>query len=130
VSSVTAHAVLARIGLAALTLFLASPFSSAQVRPWGIRITPEAAQKHLKKQVDPVYTAEMRRNHAQGAVKLQIRLSEKGDVQSAQLVSGNRQLASAAIDAVKQWKYDPYLLGGVPIRFETIVRINFSPSRN
>jgi len=77
-----------------------------------------------------VYTAEMRRNHAQGAVKLQIRLSEKGDVQSAQLVSGNRQLASAAIDAVKQWKYDPYLLGGVPIRFETIVRINFSPSRN
>jgi TonB family protein len=114
------------IGLAALCL-CASPFSFAQARLQYVRLKPDFAQKRLIKKVNPHYSAEMRRNHLQGIVKLKIRVSKQGDVKAAELVSGNPDLGASAIVAVKQqWKYDPFFLNGDPVEFETTVNINFS----
>jgi len=41
------------------------------------------------------------------------------------VVTGNPLLASAAIDAVKQWRYKPFLLNGEPVEVETLVEVNF-----
>jgi len=50
----------------------------------------------------------------------------EGNVASLQLISGHPMLAPAAIEAVKQWKYRPYLLNQTPVEVETQVQVNFT----
>jgi periplasmic protein TonB len=61
-------------------------------------------------------------------VILKALLSQTGDMKELTLLSGDPLLASAAIDAVKQWKYRPYLLNGQPIEVETQISVNFQLS--
>jgi protein TonB len=49
-----------------------------------------------------------------------------GDVQSVDVLSGDSLLSGAAIDAVKQWKYRPYLLNGTPETVETTATVVFT----
>jgi periplasmic protein TonB len=60
---------------------------------------------------------------------LKVEITQAGDVEDVELVSGDPILASAAIDAVKQWKYKPYLLNGNPVNVETQVIMNFALSK-
>ena len=53
-------------------------------------------------------------------------ISKDGDIENLQLISGHPMLAPAAIEAVKQWKYKPYLLNGEPVEVETQVQVNFT----
>jgi protein TonB len=53
-------------------------------------------------------------------------ISQTGDVVSLDLISGHPMLAPAAMDAVKQWKYRPYMLNGNPVGVETQVTVNFT----
>ena len=55
-------------------------------------------------------------------------IDKEGSVSNIQLVSGHPKLAPAAIDAVKQWKYKPYLQNGEPIEVESQVTVNFTLS--
>ena len=48
-----------------------------------------------------------------------------GNIENLQLVSGHPMLAPAAINAVKQWRYKPYLLNGQPVEVETTITVNF-----
>jgi periplasmic protein TonB len=57
---------------------------------------------------------------------LQVKIDKQGDVYDVKLISGHPQLAPAAIDAVKQWKYKPYLLNGYPVDVETQITVNFT----
>jgi len=59
-------------------------------------------------------------------VILQAEISKTGDIQNLRLISGHPMLAPAAIEAVKQWKYKPYLLNGEPVEVETTVQVNFT----
>jgi periplasmic protein TonB len=56
---------------------------------------------------------------------MQAEISEGGDVTDVRLISGHRLLAPAAIEAVKQWKYKPYLLNGEPVQIESQVTVIF-----
>jgi len=49
-------------------------------------------------------------------------IDKKGNIQDLQLVSGHPMLVAAAIDAVRQWHYRPYLLNGQPVEAETTIR--------
>jgi bla regulator protein blaR1 len=62
----------------------------------------------------------------QGSVILQVVINKSGDVENIQLFSGHPMLSPAAIDAVKQWKYKPYLLNGEPAEVEIRVTVNFT----
>ena len=53
-------------------------------------------------------------------------IGKDGSIQNLSLVSGHPMLAPAAIDAVKQWKYKPYLLNGEPVEVDTEVQVNFT----
>jgi protein TonB len=61
----------------------------------------------------------------EGAVELVATISKSGDISHVAVVSGDSQLIRAASDAVKQWKYKPYMLNGQPVEIQTHVTINF-----
>jgi protein TonB len=76
--------------------------------------------------VSPVYPPAAKAAKVQGTVVLKVKIGKAGDVQRVKLVSGHPLLVSAAIDAVKRWKFKPYLSNGFPVKVETIVRVNFT----
>jgi TonB family protein len=79
----------------------------------------------LVKKTQPVYPPSALQMHIEGAVELSATISKNGDISGVKVVSGNPSLARAAVDAVKQWKYKPYLLNGEPVEIQTQVTINF-----
>ena len=60
---------------------------------------------------------------------LAILISKNGDVSELHLISGNPVLVPAAIAAVKQWKYSPTLLNGIPVEIMTQVDVSFNLSQ-
>jgi TonB family protein len=75
--------------------------------------------------VQPVYPPEAKQAHIQGAVLLRARISKGGRIADLQLISGPKELAPAAIGAVQQWRYRPYLLLGNPVEVDTEIVVNF-----
>ncbi len=73
----------------------------------------------------PVYPPDALKARLEGVVQLSATVNQSGDVSALKLVSGDPQLARAATNAVKQWKYKPYLQGGVPVEMQTPVTITF-----
>jgi TonB family protein len=90
--------------------------------PQRVRVSPGVMEKMLIKKVDPIYPADA---HIEGSVVLTVIVDKEGNVSNIQLISGHPMLAPAAIDAVKQWKYKPFLLNGEPVMVETQVTVNF-----
>lgn len=117
-----------RLRLAASFAFVTClmSFASSQAIPRFVRITESAESTLIVKKVDPVYPVLARQARIQGSVILQVEISKSGDVENVQLYSGHPMLAAAAIDAVKQWKYKPYLLNGQSAEVETRVTVNFA----
>jgi protein TonB len=76
--------------------------------------------------VNPVYPGKARAALIQGSVIMQGSISKEGKVTNLRLVSGPPELATAAIDAVQQWLYRPYLLYGRPVEADTQMQINFA----
>jgi protein TonB len=87
--------------------------------------SPEASRGQLVHQEKPVYPPLARQARIQGTVVLKALISKTGDIEGLHLVSGHPMLAPAAIVAVKQWKYKPYLLNGEPVEVETTINVNF-----
>ena len=116
------------VRLSAMCLFLICLIYSAvaQLAPQRVRVSEGVAQGLLLNRVDPVYPPLPKQAGIQGTVILRAVIGTSGDIQSVQLFSGHPLLAPAAIDAVKQWKYKPYLLNGEPIEVETRVKVNFT----
>jgi protein TonB len=65
----------------------------------------------------------------EGAVELLATVSKNGDVSVVKTLSGDPQLARAAAEAVKKWKYKPYLLNGEPVEIQTQVTVRFKAPR-
>ena len=89
------------------------------------RISQGVAQGLLIKSVQPVYPAQALAMHLQGAVQLLATISKDGNVTNLKQVGGDAVLGHAAMDAVKQWKYKPYLLNGEPLEIQTEITVNF-----
>jgi protein TonB len=96
--------------------------------PQRVRVSSGVSSGLLIKKVQPNYPPLARQARIQGSVILHAEISKDGTIQNLQLVSGHAMLAPAAIDAVKQWRYKPYLLNGEPVAVETEVVVNFSLS--
>jgi TonB family protein len=92
-----------------------------------VRVSQGLSQGLLVHRVQPAYPAVAIQSHREGAVQLQANISEEGNVTAVKVLSGDRVLARAAVEAVKQWKYKPYLLDGQPIAIETQITLNFKP---
>jgi protein TonB len=85
---------------------------------------------NLIHRVEPRYPPLAIQAHIQGQVVLQAMISRLGMIENLQLVSGHPLLAQAAIDAVSQWRYRPYVLNGEPVDVQTQVTVNFILSKD
>jgi len=94
--------------------------------PQRVRVSQGVSQGLLIRKVPPAHPPLARQARIQGTVILQAQISKTGDIENLQLISGHPMLAPAAIEAVKQWKYKPYLLNGEPVEVDTQVQVNFT----
>jgi TonB family protein len=79
----------------------------------------------LVKQVQPVYPPTAIQMRIEGAVELMATITKTGNISEIKLLSGDKELARAAITAVKEWKYKPYLLNGEPVEIQTQITVKF-----
>jgi protein TonB len=94
--------------------------------PQRIRISQGVTKGLLIHRVEPVYPPLAKAARVQGEVMLSAVISVNGDIENLQLVSGHPMLVPAAITAVRQWRYKPYLLNGQPVEVETTITVIFS----
>lgn len=94
-------------------------------KPPKLRIAQGVAEGNILHKVPPHYPEEAKQNHITGDVILDFTIDRNGNVTGLKIISGHPLLASAAVDAVKQWKYKPFLLNGEPVDVETTARIIF-----
>ncbi len=94
--------------------------------PTRVRVSSGVSSGLLIRKVQPNYPPLARQARIQGVVVLQAQISKDGTIQNLQLISGHPMLAPAAIEAVKQWRYKPYLLNGEPVEVDTQVQVNFT----
>jgi len=88
------------------------------------------AEGGLVHRVQPVYPPLARQARIQGPVQLRAVISKAGTIEGLTLISGHAMLSGAALAAVRQWRYRPYLLNGEPIEVETEITVNFTLTGN
>jgi protein TonB len=80
----------------------------------------------LIQKTSPVYPQIAREARVSGTVVIQATISKTGVIENLRAVSGPTMLRQPALDAVKTWRYKPYLLDGEPVDVETTVSVTFS----
>lgn len=111
--------------ISATSSIAAVPKLAAPVRPERVRISQGVTRGQLIQKVDPPYPPIARAARIEGQVVLTAVISQRGEIENLALVSGHPMLVPAAIDAVKQWHYRPFLLNGSPVEVETTITITF-----
>jgi protein TonB len=96
--------------------------------PQRVRVSQGVTQGLLIRKIQPTYPPLARQARIQGSVLLQAEISKEGTIENLRLISGHPMLAPAAIEAVKQWRYKPYILNGEPVEVETQITVNFTLS--
>jgi TonB family protein len=94
--------------------------------PQLVRVSAGIMQGLLEHKVDPEYPAGAKEKHVEGAVLLNVDIDDEGNVGRVELVSGHPMLAPAAMDAVLEWKYRPFVLNGAAVPVETTVEVKFA----
>lgn len=94
-----------------------------------MRIASRVAEANLIYDVAPKYPPEAGRERIEGTVELLAVIGKDGTVRDVQVKRGLPVLVQAAIDAVKQWRYKPYLMNGEPIEVDCQITINFTLAR-
>jgi protein TonB len=84
----------------------------------------------LIRRVQPVYPPLARSARVQGSVVLSALISKAGTMENLRVLWGHPLLVAAAIEAVSQWRYRPYILNAEPIAVETQITVTFSLSGN
>ena len=80
----------------------------------------------LIKKVTPDYPPEAKYAHIQGSVVVRATINRTGDVADLEVISGPIELVVSAVNAVRKWKYRPYLLNGNPVAVETQIVVNYA----
>ena len=96
--------------------------------PQRIRISAGVTKGLLIQRIEPPYPTLARAARVQGDVVLSAVIDSNGHITNLLLVSGHPMLVPAAIAAVKQWRYKPYLLNGQPVEVETTITVIFTLS--
>ena len=91
-----------------------------------IRVSSGVTQGMVVKRVEPAYPAIAKTARVQGTVILAAVIGKDGTIQNLHVVSGHPLLQGAAMDAVKQWRYKPYILNGEPVEVDTQVEVHFT----
>jgi len=101
----------------------------ATAPPGTIRVGGDVQSTKIVNKATPVYPALAKQARIQGTVRLTVTISTDGTVSDIQLISGHPLLVEPAVEAVKQWVYQPTLLNGNPVSVITEVTVNFTLSQ-
>jgi protein TonB len=96
------------------------------VTPQRVRISQGVTKGLLVHRLEPTYPTLAKAARVQGEVILTAIINTNGEIENLQLVSGHPMLVPAALAAVKQWRYKPYLLNGQPVEVETTITVIFA----
>jgi protein TonB len=105
-----------------------TPMVPKVATPQRIRVSQGVTQGMILRKIQPAYPPLARQARIQGPVVLQAEIGKDGSITNLRLISGHPMLAPAAIEAIKQWKYKPYILNGEPVEVETTITFNFTLS--
>jgi protein TonB len=94
--------------------------------PKKINISAGVAIGMLLQKTPPIYPPIAKAARVSGTVVLQAKISKSGQIEDLHVVTGPAMLQQAAIDAVKTWRYRPYLLNNDPVEVETTVNVIFT----
>jgi TonB family protein len=108
----------------------APPIKPRVAAPTRIRVSQGVSQGLLLTKVNPIYPPDALKTRIQGQVVLRVNIDKEGNISKVEPVSGHELLIPAAIEAVKQWKYKPYLLNQLPVEVDTQILVNFTLSEN
>ena len=105
-------------------IYRGSPSDAADTTPSSDASDPSAMR--VVHRVEPDYPPEARAEHIQGSVVLDVEVLNDGKVGNIGILAGDPLLAEAAVQAVKQWTYEPHAVDGRDIGSQTRVTINFT----
>ncbi len=74
---------------------------------------------------DPKYPSDAREAHIEGRVSLEATISDTGNVEDLCVILGPAMLQKAAFDAVKKWRYKPFVQNGHPVEVKTLISVDF-----
>ena len=83
----------------------------------------EESGRKVKSRVQPAYPAIARKMNVAGSVKVEVVVAPSGEIKSTKVIGGHPLLVSAAVDALKQWKYEP-----AGEETTTVVEFRFNPT--
>jgi periplasmic protein TonB len=96
-------------------------------RPTGpVRVGGNVQAARIVNRVQPVYPPLARQTRISGTVRLHAIISKDGTIRELEVLSGHPLLQQAALDAVRQWRYQPTLLNGEPVEVDTTIDVIFS----
>lgn len=105
---------------------------SAPVPPWSsggphrVRMSGASASGHVRYRVKPDYPLKASFTRMQGEIVVHLLIGRDGGVQILMTEPGPAELMYAAEGAVRQWRYEPYLINGDPVEVETEVNVKFT----
>jgi len=105
------------------------PVKAVDTKPKRITIGGNVQQAKLVRQPKPVYPPLAKQARISGIVHLAAVISKDGTIQDLKVISGHPLLIPSALEAVKQWVYQPTLLNGEPVEVSTQIDVNFTLSQ-
>lgn len=101
-----------------------------QPPPTGVlRVSSRVLEAQMERRVEPVYPADASALDARGELFVLLTISNNGDVTDAQVLTGPFRFRDSAIAAVKQWRFKPYEIDGEPRDVQTMVSLDFAPTK-
>ncbi|HET8925162.1 MAG TPA: energy transducer TonB [Candidatus Acidoferrum sp.] len=91
-----------------------------------LRVGGNVQAARIVNRVQPVYPPLARQTRISGTVRLHAIIGKDGTIQQLEVMSGHPLLQQAALDAVRQWRYQPTLLNGEPVEVDTTIDVIFS----
>ena len=113
-------------GIISATPLLAPPPPPKPVTPKRIRVGGNVQKARLINQLKPLYPPLARQARIQGTVRLEAIIAKDGTIQQLRVVKGHPLLVQSALNAVRQWRYNPTVLNGQPVEVATTIDVHFT----
>jgi TonB family protein len=113
-----------RVGIL-VTLLMALAAGCAMAQDADLKVTTSDAMKAATSKVAPDYPVIAKQLHIEGAVEVEAHIAEDGSVESVKPLTGNAVLTTAAVAAMKHWKFTPFMSGGKAVKAIAPLTFNF-----
>lgn len=113
------------LALPALVVLAGLAVAQDSPSPKHLRVSSGVANSLKTHDAKPHYPREAQEQGIQGDVLLQATIDTKGSLTNLKILQGDPILVKAAVDAVKKWRYRPYVLNGEPVDVDTTIKIQF-----